>query len=122
MKSLSVPLGRLEAGARWMAKLLTVFIVGLVLLFFIGERFNPLKLKGIEVIQMVFFWTACIGMLVAWRWQVIGGVLSLGGMIFFFTVEVAVTGRSPGGFFYLMLVPGVLFLLSGFLRRRRSAA
>jgi hypothetical protein len=71
---------------------------------------------------MALFWTACVGMVLAWRWPVIGGALSLGGMILFFTVELAVTGGFPRGlFFYLMPLPGLLFLADGFLRRRIAA-
>jgi hypothetical protein len=126
MRSVSLPLCRLEAGIRWTARVLTALLVGLVLVMFVGVTleggFNPLKLKGVEPMQMLFFWTACIGMVVAWRWQVIGGALSLGGMMLFFAVEFAVRGGPPGGFLlYLMLVPGILFLMSAFIRRRVSA-
>jgi hypothetical protein len=112
MRSLPVPLFRLEVGVRWTAKVLTALLVGLVLVMFVGvtldRGFNPLKLKGVDEIQMIF-WTACIGMMVAWRWQVIGGVLSLGGMILFFAVEFAVNGGLPRGrLLYLMLLPGIL--------------
>jgi hypothetical protein len=71
---------------------------------------------------MALFWTACIGMVIAWRWQVIGGVLSLGGMILFFAVEFAMRGGLPRALFlYLMLLPGLLFLLSALMRRRLLA-
>jgi hypothetical protein len=114
---------RLEAGVRWTARGLTVLLVGLVLVIFIGEAlangFNPLHLKRIEAIQMTFFWTACLGMVLAWRWQAIGAALSLGGMILFFAVEIAARNGLPHALvLYLMLVPGILYLLSEFLRRR----
>jgi len=120
-----VPLIRLEAGVRWTARVLTALLVGLVLVIFVGLTldggFNPLKLKGVEATQMVFFWTACIGMVVAWRWQMIGGALSLGGMVLFFAVEFAVRGGLPRGLLlYLMFLPGILFLVDGFIRRRLS--
>jgi hypothetical protein len=91
---------------------------------FIGETlaggFHPLQLKGVEPIQMICFWTACIGMVLAWRWQVIGGALSLGAIILFFAVEFFVTGGLPRGLvLYLMLLPGFLFLMDSFLRRRK---
>jgi hypothetical protein len=122
MKSLAVPLFRLEIGVRWGARLLTALLLGIVLAIFIGEGgFNPLKLKGVEPIQMFLFWTSCIGMVVAWRWQLVGGALSLGGMMLFFAVEVAVTGGLPRlPFLYLMLLPGMLFLVDAYLRRRLS--
>ena len=125
MTSLTAPLFGFEAGVRWTARVLSALLVVLVLVMFIGVTldggFHPLKLKGVEPIQMIFFWMACVGMVVAWRWQVIGGALSLGGMILFFTVELAANGRFPRGFaLYLMLLPGALFLLSGFLSQRMS--
>jgi hypothetical protein len=55
MRFLSAPLFYLEGGVRWTARVLTALLVGLVLVIFIGEGFNPLKLKGVEVIQMTFF-------------------------------------------------------------------
>jgi hypothetical protein len=121
MRSLSVPLNRLEVGIRWTARALTAMLVGVVLVIFIGEGFNPLRLKGIEVLQMALFWTACVGMILAWRWPVIGGALSLGGIILFFTVELAMTGGFPRRlFFYLLLLPGILFLADGFIRLRMA--
>ena len=122
MRSLSMPLIRLEVGVRWTGRALTALLVGVVIVIFIGEGFNPLRLKGSEVLQMVLYWTACVGMVLAWRWTVIGGALSLSGMMLFFTVELAVTGGFPRGlFFYLMPLPGLLFLADGFMRRRITA-
>jgi hypothetical protein len=122
MKPLRAPPFVLEGSVRWTARVLSAVLVGIALLIFVGEGFNPLKLKGIEPIQMALFWTACLGMVLAWRWPAAGGALSLGGMILFFAVETAVTGRLPRGLFlYLMLLPGTLFLLSALLRRRRAA-
>jgi len=126
MRSLPVPLFRLETGVRWTARVLAALLVGLVLVFFVGLTldggFHPIKLKGVEPLQMIFFWTATTGMVVAWRWPVIGGALSLGGMILFFAVEFTVRGGLPRGLvLYLMLLPGILFLVDGFIRRRMTA-
>jgi len=98
--------------------LVLVMVVGLT----VDGRFNPLKVRGVEPIQMIFFWIACIGMVVAWRWAVIGGALSLGGVILFFAVEFAVRGGLPRGpLLHLMLLPGILFLVGGFIRKRIAA-
>jgi hypothetical protein len=110
----------LESGLRWTARLLAAGVVGMVLVIFVGQGgFNPFRLKTIEAIQMTFFWTACIGLVLAWRWQLLGGVISLIGIGCFIVLEVAYTHRSPGLFFYLMLLPGLLFLLSALLHRVR---
>jgi hypothetical protein len=39
---------------------------------FIGEGgFNPLKLTPVNGTQMVFLFTACIGMMMAWCWELV---------------------------------------------------
>jgi hypothetical protein len=122
MKPLHASLFGLEAGLRWAARVLAALLVALVLVVLVGEGFHPLRLKGLEPVQMALFWTACVGMVLAWRWPVIGGGLSLGGMTLFFVVELAVTGGLPRALFlYLMLLPGILFLVGGFIRRRLSS-
>jgi hypothetical protein len=97
MTSLSARVIYLELGVRWTARVASALLVGIILVIFIGEGFNPLRLKGVEVIQMIFFWTTCIGMVIDWRWQLIVGALSLGGMILFLAVERFVTGGFPRG-------------------------
>jgi hypothetical protein len=121
MNSLHLTLPVLESGLRWAARLLTIFLLGLVLVIFVGEGFNPLNLSAIEAIQMTLFFTTCIGMAVAWRWEVIGGLLSAAAIVLFFGVEFAVTGGFPRRLaFHLMLVPGILFATSGIMRQSRS--
>jgi len=127
MRSLSLPASDIERRARWAARALTAFHLALVLVMVVGlgakGGFHPLKVRGVEPIQLMCFWAACVGMAAAWRWEVIGGALSLGGVILFIAVEVAVRGNLPRGpFLHLMLLPGVLFLLSGFISRRAGAA
>jgi hypothetical protein len=135
MKSLPVSLFPLEVGARWTARVLTVLLVGLVAGpviinggydivhgFYEGGVPHAFRVKGVEPLQMLLFWTACLGLVLAWRWPVLGGAAALGGMLLFFAVAFAVQGGFPGGLLpYLMLLPGVLFLLSAFVRRRRYA-
>jgi hypothetical protein len=132
MKSLPVSLLGLEIGVRWTARVLSALLLGLVLVpmvvnciydvvhgFYEDGVPHSLKLVGVEPIQTPFFWTACIGMVVAWRWSVIGGALSLGGMILLFAVAFAMSGELPGGLLvYLMLLPGILFMVDGLIRRR----
>jgi hypothetical protein len=124
MSSLHSSPSGLEAGLRWTARLLAGALVGLVLVMFIGEGgFAPLKLGPTEVVQMTFFLATCVGMVIAWRWPFVGGAISTGGILLFFAVEFAITGGFPKGLvFPLMLLPGLLFVLSGFISRRMSAA
>jgi hypothetical protein len=112
----------LEAGLRWMGRLFAAALLGLVAVIFLGEGgFNPLKLTAVEGLQMTLFLTACLGLVVAWRRPVLGGTISTGGMLLFLAVEAAGREGFPKGvFFYLMLLPGLLLLLSGFVTKRGS--
>jgi hypothetical protein len=122
MTSLHLPASGLEAGLRWTARLLAGALVALVAAIFVGEGFNPLHLKPVEAVQMTFFFTTCAGLVIAWKWPVLGGALAAAGMLCFVAVESVVTGAPPRGLvFYLMLLTGLLFLLSAFVRRRLSA-
>jgi hypothetical protein len=123
MSSLHMSGSSLEAGLRWTARLLSALLVGLVVLIYVGEGgFNPLKLSAVEAVQKVFFFTAVAGMVIAWRWEVIGGILATAGILLFFGTEFAVTGGFPKGWaFRLMLLPGIFFLLSALIRRQISA-
>jgi hypothetical protein len=123
MSSLYSSTSGLQAGLRWIARLLAALLVGLVLVVFIGEGgFNPLKLRAVEAVQMTLFLTSCIGLVIAWRWPFVGGAISAGGILLFLAVEFTVTGSFPKGLvFHLILLSGLLFLLSGFISRRRAA-
>jgi hypothetical protein len=123
MRLLSPSMFRLEPGLRWTARVLSALLIILILAIFIGEGFNPLNLKGIEPLQMFLFFATCIGMVVAWPWELMGGAFSLAAMALFLAIETRITGRLPTGLtFYLMLVPGILFILSGLIARRRVSA
>ena len=121
MSSAPLPLSVLESGLRWTARLLAAGLVGLVLLIYVGEGFNPLNLTAMEALQHALFLAACVGLVAGWRWPFVGGAMSTSGMLLFFAVEFALTGNFPRGpVFHLMLLAGLLFLLSGLVRRRRA--
>ena len=123
MRIPSMSVWSMEMAIRWIARLLSAIVVGAVILIFIGERFNPFKLSAVEAVQMIFFWTCCMGMLAAWRWELTGGSIATGAMVLFYITEYAITGHFPNGLaFRLLLLPGILFVLSGMiksLRRKR---
>ena len=96
---------------RWTARMVTLFLLGLAVLIMIGEQFAPLKLGATELAMSIAFLTALIGMLVLWKWEGLGGGLVLVGMLVFYGINFAASGRFPSGWFFpLYYLPGVLSL------------
>jgi hypothetical protein len=112
---------RVLLALRWTARLLAVVIVALALVFIIGEGgFNPKLLSPLEALQMALFLLACVAMLIAWQWELGGGLLSLAAMAGFMTVELAVNGALPQGVtLYLMFLPGLCYAVCGLIERRK---
>ncbi|MGO9200680.1 MAG: hypothetical protein ACLQM8_09090 [Limisphaerales bacterium] len=108
---------------RWAARLSALALAGLVLLMAVGEGFNPFKLKPSELALSVPFWACWLGLCLGCRWEGLGGLLAVGGVAGFYLVDFAVTGfrQFPRGWaFPALAIPGVLFLLSWFWRRRAA--
>ena len=102
---------------RWIARVIGTMLVGLTLMLAIGEGVPNLFTQPFSV-QLGFLALALvlIGILIAWRWEFIGGLLSLGGWVLFIFAERVSLQRSV--FFILLGLPSLLFLGSFFLRWR----
>ena len=103
---------------RWIARIIGLLLVGLVLLIMVGEGFNPLALNRNESGMTGAFLVALVGMLLLWRWEGIGGIVALAGMVAFYAVNYAASGRFPSGWvFPVCFLPGILSLTSWSLHR-----
>lgn len=111
---------------RWMARTWVIASVGFILLMFIGsglvEGFNPAQLAYRDWIGLFFFpFAVCLGMIVAWRWEGLGGVITVGSLLAFYVALRVMSGRFPDGpYFALVAAPGVLFLACWLLSRYRK--
>ena len=97
--------------------------VGFVLLMFIGsglaEGFNPAQFASRDLIGLFFFpFGVCLGMIVAWRREGLGGGITVGSLLAFYATLRIMDGRFPGGpYFALVAAPGILFLVCWLLSR-----
>jgi len=100
---------------RWTARVTGTVLAGLMLLLAIGEGVPNVSMQP-TVIQIGFFALTLVllGILLAWRWELPGGITSLAGWVLFISAE-KINWRYSA-FFILLAVPGVLFLSSCFLR------
>ncbi|NCO40202.1 MAG: hypothetical protein COZ06_02375 [Armatimonadetes bacterium CG_4_10_14_3_um_filter_66_18] len=104
---------------RWLARGLSVASVGLVLLFLVGEGPPPLR----ALPQLLLFpLGVCLGMVLAWKWEVLGGAVTTAAVAGFYLQNYVATGGLPKGpWFLLIAAPGLVFLAAGILKACSAA-
>ena len=100
---------------RWVARIIGTVLVGLTLVIAIGEGMPNLFTQPF-VIQIGFLALTLVllGILLAWRWEFLGGIISLVGWVLFVVAERVHLQQSV--FFILLGIPSLLFLGSSCLR------
>jgi hypothetical protein len=94
----------------------------LVLAFIIGEGIHPSAPN--EVLGLVFFpFGICLGMILAWRSEILGGSITVGSLAIFYVIHALTAGALPKGCAFLVFAaPGFLFLPAWFLAHKTSGA
>jgi hypothetical protein len=106
---------------RWVARVWGGLAALLLLAFFVAhlqEWFrDPHHLPPLFVFAaQLFHLTFIVGLLMAWRWEVRGALLALGGAVGFFTVTGAPVRMLP--FLAVVAAPPLLWLCSAWLSHR----
>ncbi len=109
---------------RWAARLASLASLGMILPFFIGERFSPLQPTARDWALFAFFpFGIYAGMLLAWWREDWGGCVTVACLLAFYAMNFADSGKLPGGpSFAIFASPCALFLLSSLLARRTCEA
>jgi hypothetical protein len=104
----------------WLARGWAVLTVGLVLAFLVGEGFHPSRLQAREWLGLAFFPVGiCVGMIVAWRHELAGGLITVGSLAAFYVIHFVTAGIFPRGWAFLVFAaPGFIFVLTAVLRER----
>jgi hypothetical protein len=107
---------------RWTARVWSIASIGLVLLFLVGEGFNPARLKPTEWLGFLFFPAGIsAGMIVAWWREGFGGSITAGSLLVFYLIHLSTAGTFPKGWAWLAFAaPGFLFLLCWHSSRKAS--
>ena len=101
---------------RWTARVLGIVMVGFSLIIAIGEGVpNPFTQSFVIGLGFLALALVLIGILLAWRWELLGASISIVGWVLFVVAENINWRNSL--FFILLGVPSLLFLGSFFLRR-----
>jgi hypothetical protein len=98
---------------RWSARVLSILVIGVVLLFAFGEGLNLSHFSVRELILFAFFPVGvCLGMALAWRWEGLGGGIIIASLASFYLVHRLTSSAFPRGLaFVAMAAPGFLFFL-----------
>jgi glucose-6-phosphate-specific signal transduction histidine kinase len=123
MKTHSSPSKRGAQFLRWTARLFSVLSIAFVLLIFIGEFLQPTAAPIFalrDILAMLFFPIGvCLGLILAWRWERAGGIVSIASLAAFYLTLFAFDQRFPRGpYFLLVAMPGFFFLAAWFLQRQ----
>ena len=107
-----MPMPKLIWILRWLARITGLGLVALILLFAIGEGFDLRKLTLTTGLMSVAFLAAIVGMLLLWHWEVTGGLMVVLGMLLFYVINFATTGKWPSGLVLpSCFLPGILALM-----------
>ena len=111
---------------RWTARVLSILSIAGLGLFMFGEKLDLFRFQPFELLEFLFFPVGMvIGLLIAWRFEALGGGISLGSFVLFYLLNYAKAGSFPRGWaFFGFSIPGILFLLSWLQSKtmKRSAA
>jgi hypothetical protein len=122
MKNQMTVMNNIAIVIRWAARILSMVSVGVILLFIVGEGFNPAVLKISEWIGFLFFPVGImVGMIVAWWKEGIGGGITVGSFVIFYAVNFFSVHAFPRGWaFFVFASPALLFLLYRYMISTRA--
>ena len=101
---------------RLVARAATVICIAVILLFFIGEGVDFGKIVAKEWVGLLFFPAGVfVGLVLAWREEILGGVITVASVMGFYLVYGLLLSGTirQGWLFLLFLVPGALSILYG---------
>ncbi|SPE30425.1 membrane hypothetical protein [Candidatus Sulfopaludibacter sp. SbA6] len=104
---------------RWLARLSGVVIAGGYTLLLAGEILHPHSGPPSTLFEwggLVLLTVTCIGMLIAWRWELPGAILSLACLLAF-TLLVRMNRHTV---IVVLAIPGILFTADWLLRRLQT--
>ena len=115
MTSDRVPNRASMLASRWIARVLSLAVFGVIAAFAFGEGTPRPK----EWILLAFFPIGLlVGLALSWWREIPGALLTIGAMVGFYVACYVSSGKLPSGpYFALLASPAPLFLIAGVLAR-----
>ena len=111
-------------GLEWVARVASLASIALLAMIFLGEPFHPSQISFQEWVGLSFFPIGVVaGMIIAWRREALGGVVTVASLAGFYLVYGYLLRNHIGGWFFLAFAaPGFLFLFHWLLSRPAETA
>ena len=102
---------------RWIARIWAALMLAFMLFMFIahivedgiGPEFSLTLRESLMMVSMI---ASIAGLALAWKWERLGGILTVGGMAAFYLFDFAFSGSFPRTpTFFVVAFPGILFLI-----------
>ncbi len=98
---------------RWIARFIGVSLVLITIIFVTGSGMDIAGADLSHKVQMGAFAVMVLGLLLAWKWEGLGGILTLGGLALFLVLDYLLFGTFLKFWIFLVFaIPGALFLYS----------
>ena len=106
-------------GLEWIARGASVTSITVLIMIFLGEEFHPSQISLQEWAGLIFFPIGVVaGMIIAWRKEAIGGLMTVASLVSFYLVYGYLMRNHIGGWYFLAFAaPGFLFLFHWLLDR-----
>lgn len=108
---------------RWTARTIGAMILAFVLLHLISEGLPKVgRIALLEGLLWAGFVLSLVGFALLWKWELVGGVVVLSGIVLFYAMSFAISGKFPDGWvFPLFFLPGILSIVSWSIDRRATS-
>ena len=106
--------------SRWTARVWSLASLAFVTAFALGSGGTPSPSEAVAL--ACFPGGVAAGLIIGWRRESLGGALAILSLSVFYLWSTVMNGLLPRGpWFILVAAPGLLFLLTPFLEKRRRA-
>ena len=107
---------------RWVARIIGTLSVAVFLFFFVADCVEKgrILIESDRLLMIVFMFLTFVGLIVAWKWEGIGGTMALIGLIAFNILSPASVTRAALYFMTgLYGLPALLFVLCWWQTRKQ---
>ena len=110
------PVPRTVKIIRWIARIWSILVtISALLIFFSPDSYTPGTLAPVDIFLLSLTGLALLGLFIAWRWELVGGIFTLSMLFIREIAWVILKGQWMVGFLILWVViapPAILFLIA----------